>query len=432
MTAGAVGGRRRVAVVGAGWAGLAAAVEAACLGHAPTLFEMAPRPGGRARRVDHGGLALDNGQHILLGACTETLRLLALVGVDIERAFERLPLALVYPDGGGLALSGGPAAAAFARAVLGQRAWPWRERLLLLAAAAGWSATGFRCDERLTVAALTAWLPARVREELIDPLTVAALNTPADLASASVFLRLLRDALFAGRGASDLLLPRVDLSALWPDAALRFLAERGTACRLAARVGALHPLAGGGWTVDGEAFDAVVLAAGAAESARLAAPHAPAWAACAAALRHEPIVTVTLDCPGARLPRPMLALRSGPRAPAQFVFDLGRLRGFEGVLAFVVSGAGEWVARGLDAVAEATVRQARGALGAFLPGEISVRRTLAEKRATFLCAPALARPAASIANHLLAAGDHVAGPYPATLEGAMRSGVAAAQHLGTA
>ena len=423
-----VGAARRVAVVGAGWAGLAAAVEAARRGHAVTLFEMAPQAGGRARRVAAGALALDNGQHILIGAYTETLRLLALVGVDAQRAFERLPLALVYPNGTGLALPPGPPVVAFARALLGQSAWPWRDRLALLATAARWAAAGFRCDERLTVAALTARLPPCVRDELIGPLTVAALNTPAADAAASVFLRVLRDALFAGRGASDLLLPRVDLGALWPDAVLRFLADHGADCRLATRVGALRRQ-GAGWAVDDDRFDAVVLAAGPVESARLAALHAPAWAGCNAALRHEPIVTVLLNCPGARLPRPMLALRASPQAPAQFVFDLGRLRGFDGVLAFVVSGATDWVARGLDATTAAVLQQARDALGALLPGTVSSLRTLAEKRATFLCTPGLARPAGWIADGLHAAGDHVAGSYPATLEGAMRSGVEAVRQI---
>ena len=72
----------------------------------------------------------------------------------------------------------------------------------------------------MTVDQLATHLPPRIRADLIDPLCVAALNTPAHLASASVFLRVLRDALFSGRGSADLLLPRVDLGALWPDAAV--------------------------------------------------------------------------------------------------------------------------------------------------------------------------------------------------------------------
>ena len=107
--------RLRVAVVGGGWAGLAAAVRATALGHQVTLFEMAPQLGGRARSVTHGGLTLDNGQHILIGAYRDTLALMRQVGVDPDAVLHREPLTLRYPDGSGLRLPAGPALLAFAR-----------------------------------------------------------------------------------------------------------------------------------------------------------------------------------------------------------------------------------------------------------------------------------------------------------------------------
>ena len=418
----------RLAVVGGGWAGLAAAVEATLLGHQVCLCEMAHAPGGRARRVAAAEPALDNGQHILIGAYVETLRLMAIVGADAARLLDRRPLALAFADGGRLALPAGAPRVAFARAVLGRRGWSLRDRLRLLWTTAGWARAGFRCDPRLTVAELAAALPASARRDLVEPLCVAALNTPAAQASATVFLRVLHDALFGERGSADLLLPRVDLSALWPDAARRWLVARGAAVHLGRRVATLATN-GAGWHVDGEAFDGVVLAASSVEAARLAAPHAGAWAETARALRHEPIVTVVLRSEGARLPEAMLALHAGASAPAQFVFDLGALRGLAGTLAFVVSGAADWVARGLEGIVEATLAQARAALAAHLRGPLQEVRTIVEKRATFLCTPGLARPAAAIAPGLVAAGDYVDGPYPATLEGAVRSGVAAARAL---
>ena len=121
----------------------------------------------------------------------------------------------------------------------------------------------------------------------------------------------------------------------------------------------------------------------------------------------------------------MLALREGPQAPAQFVFDRGRLGGPAGLLAFVISGARRWVDAGLDASAEATLAQARQQLGTQLRGPLQLVKVLTEKRATFRCTPGLQRPAMVVAADLHAAGDHVDGPYPATLEGAVRSGVAA-------
>ena len=419
-------GPRTVAVVGGGWAGLATAIEATRLGHQVTVFEMAPQLGGRARGVEIEGLVLDNGQHILIGAYTATLALMRAVGVDVDAALLRTPLRFTSPDGSGLHLKAGSPIVAFARAVLAQRRWSVGERVALLAAATGWALRRFRCGDALTVANLTARLPQAIRDQLIDPLCVAALNTPANEASARVFLRVLKDALFSGPGSADLLLPRINLSALLPDAAQRSLA--GARVRLQTRVTSLQ-VQDHRWLVDGEPFDRVVLAATPTESARLAADIAPAWARHVSALRYEPIVTVYLHSEGAHLPEPMLALHSDERSPAQFVFDRGQLGGPPGLLAFVVSGAQPWVDRGLDATMLATLAQARSALGTHLREPLRVLHTIAEKRATFRCVPGLQRPAMRVAPGLLAAGDHVDGPYPATLEGAVRSGMQAAALL---
>ncbi|HEY9025621.1 MAG TPA: FAD-dependent oxidoreductase, partial [Burkholderiaceae bacterium] len=119
-------GALRIAVIGGGWAGLAAAVEATRRGHAVTLFEMAAQLGGRARSVTVDGRTLDNGQHILIGAYSATLSLMRTVGAAPEQLLERRPLALVGPDGIGLRLPGGAPTLAFVRGVLGQHGWRWR------------------------------------------------------------------------------------------------------------------------------------------------------------------------------------------------------------------------------------------------------------------------------------------------------------------
>lgn len=419
----------KVAVVGAGWAGLAAAVRATEAGHAVTLFEMASQAGGRARGVEFDGLVLDNGQHILIGAYARTLALMHTIGADAQALLHRQPLELRYPDGRGLRLPTGPAWLAFGFGVMGCVGFGWRDKLALLRAAVGWALAGFRCAPGTTVQQLCAGLPPGVRQLLIDPLSVAALNTGAAEASAAVLLRVLRDALFGGRGAADLLLPKRPLSALVPEPAAAWLAQRGARLRTGARAQMLNPLPNG-WSVDGEAFDAVVLACSAAEAARLAGPIAPAWAARTQALGYEPIVTVYLRCSGARLPAPMTALIEGPAAPAQFAFDHGALGATPGLFAFVVSGARRWVDLGLDATAAAVLEQARSAFPAGTwPTPPMLVRTMAEKRATFRCVPALDRPPAHVAPRLLAAGDYIDGPYPATLEGAVRAGEAAAAQL---
>lgn len=421
----------KLAVVGGGWAGLAAAVRATEAGHRVTLFEMAGHWGGRARGVDVDGYALDNGQHILIGAYVRTLALMSTVGSDAVSGLHRQPLELRYPDGRGLRVPAGPAWLGLMRAVAACVGWGWRDRLALARAAASWALAGFTCPPELSVQTLCRRLPPAVRELLIDPLCVAALNTPAQEASASVFLRVLHDALLGGTGSADLLLPRLPLSALLPAPAARWLQAHGATLKTGTRVSQVGRR-GNGWAVDGEAFDAVVLACSAAEATRLAQQHAAGWAEQTRAIEYEPIVTVYLQCPGARLPSPMMALVEGHQAPAQFVFDHGALGATSGVFAFVVSGARAWVERGLDATGLAVQSQAlRDFAPHTWPSTPTVLRVLAEKRATFRCTPGLRRPPTTIAPGLVAAGDYVQGPYPATLEGAVRSGEAAVIGLQT-
>ncbi|MDZ5459575.1 hydroxysqualene dehydroxylase HpnE [Azohydromonas lata] len=417
----------RVGVIGGGWAGLAAAVEAVSRGHHVTLFEMAPRLGGRARALPDG--VLDNGQHILIGAYRQTLEIMRRVGVDPAQVLQRLPLALVTPDGRGLRLPPGPPLATFGWAVMRRPGWSLRERLGLLGASLRWAAMRFTCPADWSVATLCESLSPRVRAELIDPLCVAALNTPADRASATVFLCVLKDALFGGAGAADLLLPRRPLSALLPEPAGDWLRRHGATLRVASRVQAVSR-EGHTWLVQDERFDAVVLAASATEASRLAQPLAPQWAAQTAALQYEPIVTVYLESAGSRLPLPMLQLHESDTAPAQFLFDHGALGGTPGRFAAVVSGAAPWTARGLQATGEAVQAQ----LLRDFPADIwrtppSVKRVVAERRATFACTPSLQRPPVQVAPGLWAAGDYVQGPYPATLEGAVRAGIAAVHAL---
>ncbi|MFM8610375.1 MAG: hydroxysqualene dehydroxylase HpnE [Burkholderiaceae bacterium] len=451
----------RIAIVGAGWAGIAAAVELTARGHAVTLYEAARVAGGRARRIGgtddkdghHAKDALDNGQHILIGAYTETLALMRRVGVDPDRVLHRQPLALQHPDGSGLRLPDLPAPWDVAIGVLRARGWSLRDRWGLLRAAAGWRASGFACDPAWTVQRLCDGLPPCVMAELVEPLCVSALNTPADQASAQVFLTVMRDALLGPRGSSHLLIPRCDLSALLPEPATAWLQAYGAQVRLGQRVSTLtrvttpqgiaaHSTAAdaprtAAWQVEQDLFDAVVLACPAWEAARLVSQaalagddtaHAAheaqlrAWAKAAASLRHEAITTVYLRGVPA-LPEPMWSLRSGPGAPAQFVFDRAQLiddGGSDNVKAFVISASdGD-----RDSLTAQVMQQAQ-ALGWH---NLQPVQTVVEKRATFACTPGLQRPARAVAPGLClwACGDYTEGPYPATLEGAVRSGLAVA------
>ncbi len=433
----------RVAVIGAGWAGCAAAVEATRLGHQVTLYETTRVPGGRARRVGSTlagePIALDNGQHILIGAYADTLQLMGELGVDVSAAFLRMPLTLQFPDGTGLTLPDWPAPLDALAGIVGARGWNMTEKLSLLKLAAGWRLGGFQCAPEVSVADLCRGLAPRVMDMLIAPLCVSALNTPTERSSGQVFLRVMHDALFAESGGSNLLLPRQDLSALLPEPAIAWLQKEGAAVYPGTRALAISQ-EGAGWVVQtdnhsadhsdspaetSQAVDAVVLACPPLEAARLAntgSAEGAAWAAAARSLHYEALTTVYAHREGARLAQPMLALRDGPGVPAQFVFDRGQLDGPAGLLAFVISASTGDSAE----LTQQVLAQASAQLGL---SSLTPVQTIVEKRATFACTPGLQRPAANIEPGLLACGDYVQGPYPATLEGAVRSGLQAARHL---
>lgn len=434
----------QVAVVGGGWAGMAAAVTACQAGHRVTVFEATRQWGGRARALtsalpgaatEAASVPLDNGQHILIGAYRDTLCLMRTVGVDPERALVRLPLTLLYPEGQGLRLPDWPMPLDVLSGIWRAGGWSLADKWSLVRTTSRWQRGGFQCAAHTTVADLCLGLSATVVHTLIEPLCVSALNTPPERASAQVFLRVLKDSLLGGRGSSNLLIPRTDLSALFPASAAAWLAQRGVSLRLGNRVEQLEhrEQAALPWLLHGEAFDAVLWATSPSTAAQLlnkasgpAAPALRAWAATAEALRHESIATVYVQAGTTRLPYPMLALRSSPLCPAQFVFDRGQLGGPSGLLAFVVSASSDGRAELQDKV----LQQARSQLAAALQGApLLLLQTVVEKRATFACTPGLQRPTQYVAAGLLACGDYVQGPYPATLEAAVQSGMAAALSL---
>src|SRR6218665_1334993 len=126
----------KVAVIGAGWAGMAAAIAQAPAGRRGTAFEAARRVGGRARAVpgalpDGPAVTLDNGQHILIGAYRESLRLMRLVGGGPGAWLWRLPLTLLFADGQGLQLPDLPPPLDALLGIARAKGWHWRDKLAL-------------------------------------------------------------------------------------------------------------------------------------------------------------------------------------------------------------------------------------------------------------------------------------------------------------
>lgn len=436
-----------VGIVGGGWAGMAAALELAQRGIVVHVLETAPVLGGRARRVarQHPQVAgdLDNGQHLLLGAYRHTLMLMARAGVPPEQAFLRLPLQMAYPDGWSLTAPRLPAPLHLAAMGLTARRVPWRHRLALartLCALAGHAPE----QQHQTVSAWLHGQPQPLLDRLWYPLCVAALNTPPDEADAEVFRRVLRDSLLAARADSDMLVPRMDLSRMFPEAAADIVRRAGGTVQGSTTVQQLRRQ-GAGWTIDTTTgsigVGRVIVATGPRHARRLLANSADAAQATDTlrqldAMAFAPIVTVHLNVGTLRLPRPFLALDTTPDAPAQFVFDRAALMapatGVDNVWSVVISAADDAASLPQAELARRVRRQLAHQLAPVLETahELEVPRgdfVIAERHATYRCRPGLQRPGNDIGvPGLLLAGDYTDGPYPATIEAATLSGSAAA------
>lgn len=431
-------------VIGAGWSGLACAIDLVRRGHRPIVLDAAPHPGGRARSFDHrlGAVVqrIDNGQHLMLGAYRETLGLMQTVGVEPASALARLPFCLAYADGWQLAAAALPSPWNLAAGLLAAKGMSRAERWSLVLWVRRQARRGWRLERDVPAAALFETEPARMVRRLWRPLCLAALNVELDQASARIFLNVLRDSLGGGARASDLLLARTDLSAVFPEPAVQWLRARGAEVRLNCPVMALH--AGGDSaphgvrTRDGALrAEHVVLAVPGDRAAALLAGTHPALAPVAALLasvRHAPIATVYLRyAPGARLRHPMIALLDDPAAGrhGQWVFDRGALDpAMDGILSVVISGDGRYRELSRAALAECVARQLQGALGLPAP---SAHFAIIEKHATVVPEPGLQRPQTRLpVLGFYLAGDCADSPYPSTIEGSVRSGLAAAQAIG--
>jgi squalene-associated FAD-dependent desaturase len=419
-----------VAVIGGGYAGMAAAVTLADYRIPVTVFEAGRVPGGRARRVEAYGVALDNGLHILIGAYSETLRLIERVNPSAGPVLLRLPLEWTIHNSFRLRAAHLPAPLHLVAGVLRARGATLAERLSALRFMIRMRLARFDLERDVTVEALLDRFhqSPRMRRVLWYPLCVAALNTPPGRASARVFLCVLRDTLGADRHASSLVLPRTDLTALFPEPAAAYVAARGGSVRLGCRVTGIDPCAAGfSVTADGreEQYTHVICALPPHQvNAFLIGISALGEVAeIIERLTFQPIYSVYLRYPvDVRLPSPMLGFDS---ALVHWAFDRGVLCGQPGVIGAVISAEGPHQQLAQEDLAAAVHDELQRQLGT-LP-QPSWTQVIAEKRATFACTPGLERPPVRtpLRNFLLA-GDYTAGNYPGTLEAAVRSGIRAA------
>lgn len=435
-----------VVVIGAGCAGLSAAVRLADAGLRVTVVEQAPRLGGRATAFTDRttGDRVDNGQHALFGCYRETYAFLRAIGAADQAPLDPA-LALVMADTSGrqfrLSCPPLPAPMHLLAGVLAWGALPLADRWSTVRMApflrearrrgAEVAAAGVPAD--LTV---SQWLESlgqgrAVCEWLWHPLVLAALNQSPETAGARAFARVLGELFSAGAEASSLGIPTVPLDELYAVPAVRHLEARGgnvllrTPARLTTgadsrRWTARAVVSAVPWHALGSVWDG-------------APPEALASTATAAgALGAEPIVSVTLW-----FDRGVLADRQVGLVGTTFHWVFGPGRAVREVPApvspqrvtMVASGARALLRTGnadLIALAEAELRQC-------LPGARHAVRTHAvvvrEPRATFSVAPGAAErpgPATAVPGFFLA-GDWTATGLPGTIESAVRSGHAAAE-----
>jgi squalene-associated FAD-dependent desaturase len=398
-----------IAVVGGGLAGLAAALELADQGHAVTLYEARPTLGGAVQtlpeREGDPTPPPDNGQHIALGCFTEYLRLLERIGEG--RSYRRLSLDLPVIAGDRRVATIGRSAASFLR----YRHLSLGERLRVARAARRLPERG---SSTQTFGALLRELGCSDEsiESFWDVFVRPALNLRTDEVSAEWGVFTVRTALLSSREASDVVLPTRPLGWMHGDAAGRALEAAGATVRTGERVVSLDDLDA----------DAIVVATPSAEAARLLGEPDPA-------LEHSPIVSVHLLFDRPLLAHPLAALLD---TDAHWVFDRGRLTGQEPgrgrqYLTVVSSGVPELMEiRGRELV-DRIAGQLVERLGA---AELLWSRVSREPEATLALRPGVVRPPAETTRpNVVRAGAWVETGWPATMEGAVRSGVAAARAL---
>jgi hydroxysqualene dehydroxylase len=395
------------------------------------VFESAGHLGGRARRVEYRGMTLDNGLHILIGAYRETLRLIRLVHPDLDQVLLRLPLDWRIGHAFRLRVAPLPAPLNLAAGLLTASGVSLAARLAAVRFVRALKAQSFRLPADTTVAHL---LEVHRQDEamvrnLWRPLCTATLNTPAEHASAQVFVNVLRDSFGAARGDSDLLFARCDLSALFPDRAADYVRARGGEVLLGRTVTAVSGVRGAFIVHAHEhrhEFTHVVCALSPHRLGAVIAglPALVGIAGTVARFDYQPICSVYLQYANRpALPAPMMGLAGGL---AHWLFDREAICGEPGRLAVVISAEGAHQDFEQDELARRVHRE----LAQFLDPlpEPLWSRVITEKRATFACTPGLERPGSRtpLAGFFLA-GDYTASDYPATIETAVRSGIESAR-----
>lgn len=421
----------QVAIIGGGYAGMAAAVTLAARRIPVTVFESAKQLGGRARGVVSQGTQLDNGQHILLGCYRETLRLIEQVGGDLDTDFLRLPLQLTLHQHFELKAPRLPAPLHLLAGLFQAHGLTLKQRLQAIRFMNRMRWHRFELSEDCTAADLLEHYgqDATLIRLLWEPICISALNTPLRFASAQVLLNVLRDALNGSRADSDILMPTCDFTTLFPERAAAYIREHGGNVHTSSSIERIdaHDDSFELSTAQGSHhFSHVICAASSANTSRLLRkiPALIGTAGQIDRMDYQPIYTIYLQYPNTvRLPQPMLGLDG---CLGQWLFDKGQISGQIGLIAVVISAEGAHRNLPHHKLAEQIIQELHAQFG--IAESPKWHQVIAEKRATFACVPDMRRPdnLTPLPGFLLA-GDYTAGDYPATLEAAVRSGARSAE-----
>lgn len=427
-----------VCVIGGGIAGLSAAASLASKGIQVTLLDAAPQLGGRARTVaiefNSQVYPLDNGQHIMLGAYTETLKLLDKVGINEKDAFLRIPLNLQLHVNGQIGFklktpSYLPAPFDQLIGFLFCHGLKLHERISAIKFMAKLKKNNYQIgeDEALAIFLLKNKQNGNIINLLWEPLCLAALNTPIHLASTKIFLNVLRDT-FKSKSDSDFLLPKLDLSQLLSQPIAGYLKRHNVAVFQNQRVKSIKASENSyRISTKDKIFDAshVIIATSPVRLRNVLGdlPKLQYIAEQTDGYHYQPITTIYLQyAKTASLSAPMLGLAN---TLSQWVFDRGILCNQHGLIAVIISAEGKHQELTQDALALKVAQE----LKATFP-ELDKplwHKVISEKRATFSCNVNLPRPAhVTPYPHLYLAGDYTHAEYPATIEGAVRSGITCA------
>jgi squalene-associated FAD-dependent desaturase len=434
-------------VVGGGLAGITAALRLADAGWAVTLLEAKPRLGGLTASFRRGDLEVDTGQHVFMRCCTSYRALLDRLGVTAMTTLQpRLDVHAVRVSDGrrarlgrnnlpvlaGLPLHLGLSLARYSAMPLRARAAAVRATLALRGVDPS--------DPAVDNQSFGAWLaehgqPREAIEALWDLVGVATLNARADEASLALAATVFQLGLLTDPSAADLGWSNAPLQQLHGDAATRELVEAGVEIRLKARVESVRPT-GPDWsvTIDGESLTAaaVVVAVEPAQAERILPPDAlPLAAGWSDSLGATPIVNVHAVFDRTVMAEDFLACVG---SPLQWLFDRTTPSGLRRgqYLAASLSAADEIASRPVEEIRARLWPEIVRVLPRAADAELVDFFVTREPHATFRQAPGSARFRPSTASQLdglAIAGAHTATGWPATMEGAVRSGEAAADLL---